>query len=241
MQGLAAYVDESGSRSGTGEGGDYFVLGCIVGSPDSLGDLSERIRRLKLELVPNADPMNWELHAVEIMHERGNGILGHMNMKQKLSIMRRIVDVVCDCDVYLFEVVINSAELHRKHAKESKITRYAMARLMDLLEKFVEGQGLSATCRIVSDNTLEKHRLAMKHALDQHVRRLTSSGGGASRLAGIEFIDSKSDAIIQAVDTIAYSVRRHEGGDTRFRELREAIRRKTRRCKRGGRPRMRPG
>jgi len=60
------FVDSSGNpRSRSGDDA-YYTLGCVTGSPETLGSLSRPMYGLKLGLVPGRDPSSWELHGVRI-------------------------------------------------------------------------------------------------------------------------------------------------------------------------------
>lgn len=82
-----AYVDESGNRAGSAGGPDYFVLAGVAGSQGALGELAERARRLKLDLVPHADPADWELHAGDMFHDRDDSPLGSMSTAKKKCLL----------------------------------------------------------------------------------------------------------------------------------------------------------
>jgi len=70
--------------------------------------------------------------------------------------------------------------------------------------------------RIVSDNVFERSRLAMKKALAKWASVGLAQQGGARRVTGIEFVDSRSSALVQAADAIAYIINRYSGGDEEF-------------------------
>lgn len=215
-----AYVDESGSGLGQRGGSGRFVLACVVGSPAVIAALAEKIRRLKLELVPVLDPVDWELHAGEMFHDRGSSPLGSIGTKRQMDVMRRIVDVVCDSDVVVFSIVVTGARMHGKQVTDAKIAGHAMALLAERLEQLTQELGDGTTLRVVSDNAPEAHRIAMKGALARD---------GTPHVVGIEFVDSRSSATIQAVDALAYTINRHMGGDAAFGKAFRNIERKTRR------------
>lgn len=74
MQEWTAHIDESGNRDGSVHGSGHFVITGVAGNPGSLDELAERIPRLKLELVPHANPVDWELHAREMFHDCGGSL-----------------------------------------------------------------------------------------------------------------------------------------------------------------------
>jgi len=229
-----AYVDESGSRTDARGGPGRLVLACIVASTETTAEINEKIRRLKLELVPGLDPADWELHAGDMFHNRGGSPLGHMSRTRHMDIMRSIVDIICGSDAVTFGAVALATRKRGKRATEAKTVERAMETLVDCLERLAEIKG-GMTIRIVSDNIYEKHRLAMKRALDRRaLGRSTRSRAGRRRVTGIEFADSKSSEALQAADGLAYIINRHEGGDARFGGLARDIDRRT------GRP-GRPG
>lgn len=212
-----AYVDESGSRSSVGGKARNSVLACVVGSPESLKELAERIRRLKLNLRPHADPASWELHTGDMLHGRDRSPLGSMGMDKKMSVMRKIVDIVCDCDIVVFGTVVVAKRARGKKAVDTKVTECATAILVGRLGRFAKELDKGTTLHVVSDNMPETHRLAMKRAL---------VGSDLQRVTDIKFVDSRSGALIQVVDAIAYIINRHIAGDPEFGEMFEDIRRK---------------
>jgi len=220
-----AYVDESGSGLGQKGGSGRFVLACVAGSPAAIAALAENIRRLKLELAPELDPADWELHAGEMFHARGSSPLGSMGMERQMRVMSRIVDIVCDSDVVVFSIVVTGAKMRGKRATDARVAGHAMSILAERLELLALGLGDRTTLRVVSDNAPEAHRVAMEKALARD---------GTPHVTGIEFVDSRSSATVQAVDALAYTINRHMGGDAMFGKAFRNIERKTLRRHQGG-------
>lgn len=214
-----AYVDESGGRLGARAGQGRLVLACIAGSPGSLAELAEKIRRLKLELVPRTDPADWELHAGDMFHGRGGTPLGSIGKTQKMAVMRKIVGIVCGSDVVPFGVVVTSASMHGKKVTDTRITRHATTLLVERLERFAQGLGDGATLRIFSDNVFESNRVAMKGALAKWVSGSHAQSGKIHRVTGTKFVDSRSSALVQVADAIAYVINRYAGGDEEFGDM----------------------
>jgi len=217
-----AYVDESGSGPGARGGPGRFVLACIVGSPTAIAEINERIRRLKLELVPGLDPADWELHAGDMFHDRGGSPLGSMGTQEQMAVMRKIVGIVCDSDVVTFGIVVKGANMRGKRLTYARVIEHAARLLAERLERLAQGLGEGITLRVVSDNLPERHRLAMERAMPR---------GSTRRTTGIEFVDSLSSATIQAVDAMAYALNRHAGGDAAFGVMSRNIRRKAWSCR----------
>lgn len=166
MAGWVAHVDESGSGPDIRGGPGRFVLACIAGSPETITGINEKIRRLKLRLVPGLDPADWELYAADMFHNRGGSPLGSMGIERQMSVMRSIVDIVCGSDVVLFKAVVMLAHKRGKRAIKARAVRRAMGILVGQLEQ-IAGQKEGVTFHIVSDHVHEKHRLAMKGALER--------------------------------------------------------------------------
>lgn len=226
MSEWTAYIDESGNRTGAVDGSDYFVFAEIAGSPGTLDELTKRVRQLKLNLVPNTDLADWELHAGALFHDRDGSPLGYMGMDNKISVMRDIVDLVSDSDVALFGVAVMSKRLRRKNATAAKITKNAAALLVEQLESFVKELGNKTTLKIVSDSTHKKYRLAMERALSRRMTGRTKlPPGGRRHVTRIEFVDSRSSTLVQVADAIAYIIHRYIGGDGRLVDMFEAIER----------------
>lgn len=229
MQEWVAHIDESGNRDGVERRSDYFVIAGVAGSPTALDELVERMRRLKLELVPHADPASWELHAGDMFHNRDGHILGSLCPEKMMSVMRRIVDIVCDCDVVPLVTAVPSKKMRKGGASASKITEQAMVLMVELLERLAHELEGGTTLRIVSDTTHKKYRLAMARAMSRRVPgRARLPPGGERRVASIEFVNSRSSALVQVADAIAYIIHRYVGGDAAFGELFEDIRRMSR-------------
>jgi len=224
-----AHIDESGNRAGVCHESGHFVIAGIAGSARSLDELAERIRRLKLELAPHADPSSWELHAGDMFHNREGHILGSLSPDQMMSVMRRIVDIVCDCGVVPLAAAVPSKRMRRNGASAARITEQAMAILVELLERLARELGGGTVIRVVSDATHKKYRLAMERALSRRVTgRVRLPPDGERRVTSIGFVDSRSSALVQAADAIAYIIHRHAGGDEVFGDLFEDIRRRSR-------------
>jgi len=223
-----AYVDESESGIGAVDGPGRLVLACVVGSPEAIAELSERIRRLKLELVPALDPADWELHAGDMFHGRGVSPFGSAGMEKKITIMHRIVDIVCDSDVMTLVITVTGVRTRGKRARRAKLVEHAMALLIERLEGLALGQGVT-TLRVVSDNAPEGQRMAMERALERQAAGRLSSHGGAHAVAGITFMDSRHSAALQVADAMAYAANRDARGDAPFRAMTRAIGRKGRR------------
>jgi len=211
-----AYVDESGSKTGARGKPGRFVLACVAGSPSAIAELTRKIRNLKLKLVPRKDPANWELHASDMFHGRSVSPLGSIGKAGQIDVMQKIVDIVCDSDVVLFKVVVTITCGRRKHVTEAKTVERAMEALVDQMEQFAERKD-DVTFRIISDYVHEKHRLAMKRALERRARqRSMQSRTRKRRVMGIRFVDSRSREAVQAVDGVAHIINRHVGGDILF-------------------------
>ena len=189
-----AHVDESGSRLDASGGQGRFVLVCMAGSPAAISGLVEKIRRLKLELVPGADPANWELHAGDMFHDRGGSPPGSLTTEEKMSIMRRIVAIVCDGDIALFGISIMRQGAGRRGATDARTAERATAILVERLEWLAGAHGGEVTLRVVSDNVRERRRLAMSRALEQRAAGRGPPRGTARAVTGIEFVDSRSSA-----------------------------------------------
>jgi len=217
-----AHVDESGSGPGARGGQGRFVLACIAASPKTIAEIEERIRRLKLELVPALDPADWELHAGDMFHNRAGSPLRSMTVDEKMATMRRIVDIVCDSDAVTFTVVVTGVRTRKKRVGTTRVAGHAMALLADRLEGFAQGQG-RMTLRVVSDNVPEGQRLAMERALERRATGPTPRRD-ARAVTGIEFADSMSSAMLQVADAMAYAINRDAGGDAEFRRLHGDIR-----------------
>lgn len=239
MGGWVAYVDESGSSPGARDRPGRFVLACVAGSTEAIDVLAEKIRRLKLGLVPGADPADWELHAGDMFHDRGGSPLGFLGMEKKMSIMRDVVNIVCDSDVVLFEIVVTGASMHGKQVTDTKITEHAAALLVERLERLVQDLGGGTTLHVISDNMRERHRLAMKKSLERW--RAGRRSPGPRAVTGMSFIDSLDSALIQVADAIAYVINRHAGGDVMFGGLFRDIERKARSLHRWNEIRMGSG
>lgn len=226
MAGRAAHAGEPGSGPDIRGGPGRFVLACIAGSPETTAGINERIRRLRPGLVPGLDPADWELHAGDMFHNRGGSPLGPMGRTRHMDTMRNIVDIICDSDAVTFGAVALATRKRGKRATEAKTAERAMETLVGHLEQFAERRK-GMTLRIVSDNIYEKHRLAMKRALDRRaLERSTQSRASRRHVTGIEFADSRSSEIVQAVDGVAYMINRNVGGDARFGGLTRDIERK---------------
>lgn len=232
MAGWVAYVDESGSRTGARGKPGWFVLACVAGSPPAIADLAGKIRNLKLGLVPGKDPASWELHAVGMFHDRGGSPLRSIGRDAQMDAMQKIVDIVCDSDIVLFKAVVPAERRQGKRATEAKTVRHATEIIVDQMEKFAERKG-DVTFRIVSDHVHEKHRLAMKGAIERRAPESSPKSRARRRVTGIGFVDSRSSEIVQAVDGVAYMINRNVGGDARFGALARDIERK---ASREGRP-----
>jgi len=214
-----AYIDESGSGLKSEKGPNRFVLACVAGSTDALGELEEKIRRLKLDLVPGADPAKWELHAGDMFHGRGGSPLGSMSTQQNMRVMRQIIDIVCGCNVVLFNIIVTGARMRRKRVTDAKIAEHATSLLVERLGRFAAERGDGVTLRMVSDNVVERNRLAMRRALVRWKARQPAPLGGNLQVTEIAFMDSRSSALVQVADAIAYIINRHAGGDALFDEM----------------------
>lgn len=242
MQEWAAYIDESGNRGGVEGGSDYFVVAGVVGGPAALDELAGRIRRLKLELVPHADPADWELHAREMFHDHSGSFLGSMSTEEKMSVMRKMVDIVCGCDVVPLGAAVSNKKMRKGGSSAARITEHAMVLPVELLERLAQGMGDGTALKVVSDTTHKKYRLAMERALSQRVTgRVRLPPGGERRVTRIEFVGSRSSALVQVADAIAYIIHRHVRGDAMFGELFGDIRRKSRLPQGQGGMRIRSG
>jgi len=72
-------------------------------------------------------------------------------------------------------------------------------------------------------------RVTMERALSRRVTgRVRLPPDGERRVTSIGFVDSRSSALVQAADAIAYIIHRHAGGDEVFGDLFEDIRRRSR-------------
>ncbi|MCY4252945.1 MAG: DUF3800 domain-containing protein [Thaumarchaeota archaeon] len=221
-----AYVDESGSGLKSEMGPNRFVLACVAGSPKALGELEEKIRRLKLELVPRADPAKWELHAADMFHGRGDSPLGSMSTEQNMRVMRQIMDIVCGCDVVLLNITVMGTRMRGKRVTDVRIAEQATVRLVERLEQLAIERGDGTTLRVVSDNVVERNRFAMRRALARRETRHPALSEGARRVTEIAFVDSRSSALVQVADAIAYIINRHKGGDAAFGCLFRLVERK---------------
>lgn len=201
--GLAAYVDESGSRGGAN---GHFVLACVAGDARAIARLSEGIRRAKLALVPGADPGAWEMHAREIMH--GAGPLRPQGMRDRVEAIRMAVGAVCESGASPVAIAVRGPGAGRRGA--SVATRRAVSLLVARLECLAAGLGEGARCRIVSDSVRAGHLEDMERALARASR---------GRVTGMELVDSRSSDPVQAADSLAYAVGRHLRGDARFGEM----------------------
>lgn len=214
MEEWAAYVDESGSGIGARGGPGRLVLACVAASQETTAEIDERIRRLKLELVPWLDPADWELHAGDMFHNRAGSPLRSMTTDEKMVVMRRIVDIVCGSDAVTFPVIVTGVRTRRRGAGTTKTVEHATTLLIERLEGFAQERG-RITLRVVSDNVPKGQCLAMERALGRR---------GARAVTGIEFADSRSGAMLQVADAMAYAINRDAGGDARFRSLHADIR-----------------
>jgi len=195
----------------------------MAGSPAAIARLAESIRRLKLELVPKIDPADWELHAGDMFHGRGGSPLGSMTTEEKMSVMRKVVGIVCDSDAALFGISVVRPGAHKKNATDARLAERATALLAERLGWFANAQGGKMTFRMVSDNVREKRRLAMTKALERRAAGSPPPRGRARPVTRIEFVDSRSRAAIQAVDAVAFAINRCVAGDEEFDDMFEDI------------------
>lgn len=135
-----------------------------------------------------------------------------------MCVIRKIVDIVCGCDIVVFNVVVMGARMHGKRITDDRITEHATL-LVERLEGFAAEQGGETTPRVVSDNVVERNRLAMKRALMRRATTRSAPFQGTRRVTEITFVDSLSSALVQVADAIAYIINRHMGGDAMFDEL----------------------
>lgn len=200
--GLAAYLDESGTRGGAD---GHFVLACVAGDEGSIARLAGGLRGVKLGLVPGADPDAWEFHAREIMHGGGGTPLRRRDGRERAAAIRMAVSAVCASGAAPAAVAVRNAGPGRPWA--SRATRRASSILVARLERLAAARGMP--CRVVSDSVRGGHRRDMERALLRAAR---------GRVTGIEYVDSRASAPVQAADALAYAVGRHMAGDARFGE-----------------------
>jgi len=215
MAGWVAYVDESGSRTDARGRPGRFVLACVAGSPAAIADLARKIRSLKLGPIPGKDPASWGLHAAGMFHARGGSPLGSIGREAQIDAMQKIVDIVCGSDAVLFKAVVPAERRQGKRATEAKTVRRATGIIVGQTEKFA-GQKGDVTFRIVSDHVREKHRLAMKAAIERRTPGRFAKPRARRRVTGTSFADPRSSETVQAVDGVAYMINRDVGGDVRF-------------------------
>jgi len=178
MSEKTAHIDEPGNRPGIEGEVEHFVLAGAAGSPAAPGELGEKTQKLKLKLAPKSDPSGRGPHASDTMHDRGASPPGTAGTGEKASTMRGIVGAVSDCGVALFGAVVKSAAMRQGGPAPTQITKHATTLPVKRLERFAQEQKVD-TLHVISDNTDEKYRLAMRGALRGRVKgtRARPKGG----------------------------------------------------------------
>jgi len=214
------FADSSGNpRSRAGDDA-YYLLGCVSGSPEVLGTLSKMLYGLKFGLVPDRDPRSWELHGVRINHRRRGYPLQLRTDPRRLAAFGAITRVICESGVVLFGVSIDNRKAFEKFGPGADIVGMAWTLMLERFEVFVRCRGTGCVGHVVSDMAGEADMRRIRALVSDSARgRNPMAGVRTPHVAGVEFVDSLDSPLVQAADTMAYTISRDINGDGRYGEM----------------------
>ncbi len=222
------FADASGNpRSRSGDDA-YYTLGCVTGSPETLGTLSKMLYGLKLGLVPGRDPSSWELHGVRINHRRRGYPLKPRTEAARLATFGAATRAICESGVTLLVVVVDNRRAYAEFGPGANISGTAWTLFLERCELCLRERGKGVLGHVVSDRSGGADmRQTRALVFDSMRRRNPASGVRTSRIAGIEFVDSLDSPLVQAADIMAYIISRDINGDGRFGEMAGSLRERT--------------
>jgi len=218
-----AHVDESGSRLDASGGQGRFVLVCMAGSPAAISGLVEKIRRLKLELVPGADPANWELYAGDMFHARRLSPRlpdhGRKNVHHAQDCGHRVRRR--HCAVWNLYHAAGGGQTRRHGCQDCRARHSDSRRAPGVACRGTWGRGDAA--RGIGQRKGKATPGNVKGAGTARGRT-----GAAPRNSARRDGNRVCGLAIQAADAIAYIINRHVGGDAAFGGMFGDIRQKAR-------------
>jgi len=219
------FADSSGNpRSRAGDDA-YYLLGCIAGSPEELGTLSKLLYGLKLGLVPNRDPRSWELHGVRLNHRRRGYPLQLRTDPRRLDVFGATARAICESGVTLFGVAIDNRRAFAEFGPSADIVGMAWTFLLERFELFVRSLGSGISGHVVADMSGGADMRRIRALVSSSARlRNPISGVRTSHVTGIEFVDSLDSPLVQAADTMAYTISRDINGDGRYSGIAGSLR-----------------
>lgn len=215
------YADSSGRteiRSGR-YNSPYITVGVIVHEKDWRSTES-RISAVKREMFPELDPRGWELHAYDIWNSRNffaDRRLG-MNLKKKLEIFSKIIDLSCRLDITVVGVTMFKDKMVGVYTSPT-VTSYSWLFVVERFEHFLAQKPTGTNNGLLLIDASQKiPELEIRRAL----RNAIKMGGIRHRIDHIIedpiFVESDTHNLIQLADMVAYVLLKHYKGDSKFEE-----------------------
>lgn len=205
------YVDESGKPEQTDPQPEY-VLASLTINESSWVDVDRRVRELKQRHFPDANYIDIELHATDILHHRGP--FKNMSLERRLTIFREVLDIISEVDCCIVAIIIRKDEISNKNLK---IDALALKLLFDRICFFLDAanEGLRKIGDseqygiLLIDSVNQKYDCHIRSKIRSLLEDGTKSGGNSYLIEEAIFVDSKYRHLSQLVDCAAYCIRRN--------------------------------
>ena len=205
-----------------------YVLSCAIIHETRLRTVENNIAALKRNALPQIDPENWELHAHEIWNSGGYFARADvsMDLPKKTAIFDKVVNTICKSDIALITVVVFKDRIKSRRLASNisgAAWKIAAERFDHFLERAPERTNMGMIFMDRSDRTSESE---IRNAVNAATRK-GPSGQTEHVVSEPVFVRSDEHLSVQLADMVAYIVKRHYGGDSKFKEWFEAIMTKT--------------
>ncbi len=220
------YVDSSGQTKMNRNSHDsklYILSGVIVPEKD-WKTIEENITTLKKKIFPDLNPERWELHAYEIWNSEGFFANKSMriNFAKKQRIFSNVIDLICNSEITLINVVIFKNKMQDWHIMDSPL-KQSWTFLVKNFEHFLKLQQNKFNNGLIISDSSQK---VPESEISEAVQKLTMNGPLQCAKHVIEcpiFMESRLHNLIQLADMIAYIISKHYRCDTQFKNWFERL------------------
>ena len=215
------YADGSGQaaiKHKSHNNGLYILSGVIV-HESVWKTIEENIASLKQDIFPKIHHELWELHAYDIWNNQGffADEKLKMNFAKKQEIFSKTLDIVCNSQITLLNVIIFK-DLLKKRYGTSKTLEYSWKFMVERFEHFLKQQSEETNNGLLYvDASHKSPESEIKNVIYKLVRHENHNQKIDHVVEDPIFKKSHLRNMIQLADMIAYIIQKHYRNDTSFK------------------------
>ncbi len=201
-----SYIDASGNR--LRKDPENFVLTSITIHESQLEYMDKRIYWIKKNELPEYYPKNMELHVKNMLKRKG--IFKNISTSQTYNLLDKTFQFLSegDTDYFIVSSIIKKELMYELTDIEEWAYRFVLERINGGIELLNKQNSANEKCQLIIDNDGERN-FQISSRIDWELKYGSKYSKFEFILGKPDFVDSKSNNMMQITDCIPYAIRKH--------------------------------